>query len=86
MRAEVCVCVCIAGSGCEAEEDSELEDWGSGSSGRQEAWDPDVMPVSALEDSLLFESKINNGAYVASFFVFDVHIRCSGLHPTVWDH
>lgn len=71
----VCLSLCVAGSGCEAEEDSELEDWDSGSSGRQEAWDTDSMPVSPLEDSLLFESKINNGAYEASLFVFDVHIR-----------
>lgn len=53
------MCMCLAGYGCEAEEDSELEDWDSGSSGRHEAWDTDAMPVSALEDSLLFESKID---------------------------
>ncbi|XP_057213044.1 tetratricopeptide repeat protein 17 [Triplophysa rosa] len=52
---------CPSGSGCEAEEDSELEDWDSG---RQEAWDTDAMPVSALEDSLLFEKVVvdSNGS------------------------
>lgn len=53
--------MCVAGSGCEAEEDSELEDWDSGNSGKQEPWDTDAIPVSALEDSLLFESKIDYG-------------------------
>ncbi len=62
----VCVCVCVAGSGCEAEEDTELEEWDTASS-RQDPWDTDAMPVSALEDSLLFESKINNEAYGGFF-------------------
>ncbi|XP_051503496.1 tetratricopeptide repeat protein 17 isoform X2 [Myxocyprinus asiaticus] len=55
---------CLSNSGCEAEEDSELEDWDSGSSGRQEAWDSDAIPVSALEDSLLFEKVVvdSNGS------------------------
>ncbi|XP_067258090.1 tetratricopeptide repeat protein 17 [Chanodichthys erythropterus] len=59
---------CPSGSGCEAEEDSELEDWDSGSSGRQDAWDTDAMPVSALEDSLLFEKVVvdSNGSGEAS--------------------
>ncbi|KAK7170121.1 hypothetical protein R3I94_000378 [Phoxinus phoxinus] len=59
---------CPSGSGCEAEEDSELEDWDSGSSGRQEAWDTDAMPVSPLEDSLLFEKVVvdSNGSGEAS--------------------
>lgn len=64
--------MCVAGSGCEAEEDTELEEWdtaSSSSSSRQEAWDTDAMPVSALEDSLLFESKINNEAY-GGFFLY----------------
>ncbi len=76
------MCVCVAGSGCEAEEDTELEEWdtGSSSSSRQEAWDTDAMPVSALEDSLLFESKINNDAY-GGFFLC-VYIQYSGLSPT----
>ncbi|XP_073715336.1 tetratricopeptide repeat protein 17 isoform X2 [Misgurnus anguillicaudatus] len=53
---------CPSGSGCEAEEDSELEDWDSGNSGRQEAWDTDAM--SALEDSLLFKKVVvdSNGS------------------------
>lgn len=62
------MCVCAAGSGCETEEDTELEEWDTASSIRQEAWDTDAMPVSALEDSLLFESKINNEAYGGFFF------------------
>ncbi|XP_051560708.1 tetratricopeptide repeat protein 17-like isoform X2 [Myxocyprinus asiaticus] len=55
---------CLSGSGCEAEEDSELEDWDSGNSNRQETWDSDAMPVSALEDSLLFEKVVvdSNGS------------------------
>lgn len=67
--------MCVAGSGCEAEEDSELEDWDSGNSGRQEAWDTDAMPdaMSALEDSLLFESKINNEAQLCLF----LSVQCS---------
>ncbi|XP_051989819.1 tetratricopeptide repeat protein 17-like isoform X2 [Xyrauchen texanus] len=55
---------CLSGSGCEAEEDSELEDWDLGNSNKQEAWDSDAMPVSALEDSLLFEKVVvdSNGS------------------------
>ncbi|TRY65425.1 hypothetical protein DNTS_021895 [Danionella cerebrum] len=59
---------CPTGSSCESEDDSELEDWESGSSGRHDAWDSDAMPVSALEDSLLFEKVVvdSNGSEEAS--------------------
>ncbi|XP_026123771.1 tetratricopeptide repeat protein 17 [Carassius auratus] len=62
---------CPAGSGCEAEEDTELEEWDTASSSsrsRQEPWDTDDMPVSALEDSLLFEKVVvdSNGSGEAS--------------------
>ncbi|XP_016142724.1 tetratricopeptide repeat protein 17-like [Sinocyclocheilus grahami] len=60
---------CPSGSGCEAEEDTELEEWDTASSSsRQEAWDTDAMPVSALEDSLLFEKVVvdSNGSGEAS--------------------
>ncbi|RXN20836.1 tetratricopeptide repeat 17 [Labeo rohita] len=59
---------CPSGSGCETEEDTELEEWDTASSIRQEAWDTDAMPVSALEDSLLFEKVVvdSNGSGEAS--------------------
>ncbi|XP_016396466.1 tetratricopeptide repeat protein 17 [Sinocyclocheilus rhinocerous] len=60
---------CPSGSGCEAEDDTELEEWDTASSSsRQEAWDTDAMPVSALEDSLLFEKVVvdSNGSGEAS--------------------
>uniref|UniRef100_A0A8C0XYZ4 Tetratricopeptide repeat protein 17 n=1 Tax=Cyprinus carpio carpio TaxID=630221 RepID=A0A8C0XYZ4_CYPCA len=59
---------CPSGSGCEAEEDAELEEWDTASSRRQEPWDTDAMPVSALEDALLFEKVVvdSNGSGEAS--------------------